>query len=300
MTAIYVDATLPEQERRNRLYEGELFVFSARESSGALCRLAREMSEEVFAPYEPEIAQESISAEDYMQILADLKPRFIHHPECKRLIAGLLAEAGCDIQETYFDVPRLRTMAHAEYLKSGLALQFHAHRDTWFSAAQAQLNWWLPVYAIESDNSMAFHLRYFAEAIKNSSADYDYEEWTQTGRKQAATQVGKEMRKQPEAQESLELEPSVRLVPPIGGMIIFSGAQLHSTVPNMTARTRFSIDFRTVNIEDLVARRGAPNVDAACSGTNLRDFLRASDLAPLPEEIVERYDRPRQTVGAVS
>src|ERR1700758_1014800 len=117
-------------------------------------------------------------------------------------------------------------MAPEEYLKSGLALQFHAHRDTWFSAAQAQLNWWLPVYVIESDNSMAFHLRYFAEAIKNSSADYDYEEWTQTGRKQAATQVGEETRKQPEAQESLELEPSARLVPPVGGMIIFSAAQL--------------------------------------------------------------------------
>jgi hypothetical protein len=191
-------------------------------------------------------------------------------------------------------------MAHADYLKSGLALQFHAHRDTWFSAPQAQLNWWLPVYAVESDNSMAFHPRYFAEAIKNSSADYDYEEWNQTGRKQAASQVGKDARKQPEAQQPLELEPSVRLVPPVGGMIIFAAAQLHSTVPNTTQRTRFSIDFRTVNVEDLETGRGAANVDAASTSTTLRDFMRASDLAPLPEGIVEKYDRPRQTVGTVS
>lgn len=297
MTAVYLDTKLSEPDWRNHLYEGELFMFSPGASSAELCKLARDLSEEAFAPHEPEVAQESIPAEDYVKILADLKPRFIHHPQCKKLIGGLLAEAGCDIERTYFDVPRLRTMAHADYLKSGLALQFHAHRDTWFSAPQAQLNWWLPVYAVESDNSMAFHPRYFAEAIKNSSCDYDYEEWNRTGRKQAASQVGKDTRKQPEAQELLELEPSVRLVPPVGGMIIFAAAQLHSTVPNTTQRTRFSIDFRTVNIDDLEAGVGAPNLDADCTGTTLRDFLRASDLAPIPEEIVERYERPRQTAG---
>jgi len=297
MSAIYVDTKLSESERRGRLYDGELFVFSPSTSSAKLCEFAREMSEEAFAPHEPAIAQESMAAEKYVEILADLKPRFINHPECKKLIGGLLAEAGCDIEKTYFDVPRLRTMAHGEYLKAGLALQFHPHRDTWFSAPFAQLNWWLPVYAIESDNSMAFHLRYFDEAIKNSSDGYDYGEWNRTGRKEAAKQVKVETRKQPMPEEPIELEPQVRIVPDVGGMLIFSAAQLHSTVPNTTSRTRFSIDFRTVNIDDLVEGRGAPNVDANCTGTTLRDFLRASDLAQLPEDLVARYDRAPAAVA---
>ena len=291
MSGVYVDTKLAEPEWRRRLFEGELFVFSPSESSAALCGLAREMSEEAFSPNQPEVAQESVPKERYMEILSQLKPQFIHHPRCKELIAGLLSERGCDLEKTYFDVPRLRTMAHAEYLKSGLALQFHAHRDTWFSAPQAQLNWWLPVYAIESDNSMAFHLRYFGEAIQNSSAGYDYEEWNRTGRQLAATQVDKETRKQPSAEEPIDLEPQARLIPAVGGMIIFSAAHLHSTVPNTTSRTRFSIDFRTVNVDDLANGRGAPNLDAHCTGTTLRDFLRASDLAPLPEEIVQIHDR---------
>jgi hypothetical protein len=289
MTAVYVDSTLDEQERRSRLYDGELFAFSPSESSAALCQLARELSEKAFAPHQPETAQESMPAEQYVQILADLKPGFIHHPRSKELIGGMLAEAGCDVEKTYFDVPRLRTMAHGEYLKAGLALQFHAHRDTWFSAPHAQINWWLPVYAIESNNSMAFHLRYFAQGVKNSSADYDYDEWNRVGRQLAATQVKEETRKQPTAEEPLELEPQVRVVSAVGGMILFSAAQLHSTVPNTTNRTRFSIDFRTVNIDDVIAGVGAPNVDSHCTGTTLGDYLRASDLEPMPEEIIAAY-----------
>lgn len=298
MGAVYIDSTVGEEERRRLLYEGELFVFSPSKSSAALAALAREMSEEAFAPHQPEVAQESMSAERYVEILADLKPRFIHEPRCKQLIAGILGELGCDVEKTYLDVPRLRTMAHGEYLKAGLAYQFHAHRDTWFSAPQAQLNWWLPVYAIESNNSMAFHPRYFAESIKNSSSDYDYEEWNRTGRQQAAKQVKEETRKQPTAEEPLELEPSVRVVPAVGGPLVFSAAQLHSTVPNTTDRTRFSIDFRTVNVDDLADGRGAPNMDSACTGTTLRDFLRASDLAPLPEEVIAAYDRRPATAPA--
>lgn len=297
MTALYVDSTLSEEERRGRLYEGELFAFSATSSSAALADHARQMSAEAFSPHDPEIAQDNMPAEEYVEILAGLKPGFIHHPRSKEFISGLLAEVGCDLDRTYFDVPRLRTMAAGKYLNAGLAYQFHAHRDTWFSAPHAQLNWWLPVYAIESNNSMAFHLRYFGVPIKNSSADYDYDEWNRTGRQQAATLVKEETRKQPSADEELEYDPQIRVVTDVGGILIFSAAHLHSTVPNTTPRTRFSIDFRTVNIDDLAEGRGAPNADAQCTGTTLGDFLRASDLSPLPGEIIAMYEHPRAPAG---
>jgi hypothetical protein len=300
MPTIYVDPALNEEQRRRRLYGGDLMTFSPLESATRLTGLARELSEAAFAPYDPQVAQESMSPERYVEILADLKPSFIHDPRAKELIAGLLSEVGCDIEKTYFDVPRLRTMAHGEYLKAGLAYQFHAHRDTWFSAPHQQLNWWLPVYAIEPENSMAFHTQYFGRPIRNSSAGYDYGEWTKTGRQEAAKQVTKETRKQPQAEEPLELDPDVRVVTPPGGTLIFSAAHLHSTVPNTTDRTRFSIDFRTVNLDDLVDGVAAPNIDSECTGTTLRDFLRASDLEPLPEDIVAAYDKGRGIAAAAA
>jgi hypothetical protein len=300
LPTIYLDSKLTDERRRHRLYGGHLFAFSATTSSASLCALARELSEQAFAPHDPQVAQESMPAEKYVAILAELKPTFIHHPEAKRLIAAMLSELGCDVEKTYFDVPRLRTMAHGEYLKAGLAYQFHAHRDTWFSAPHQQLNWWLPVYEIESENSMAFHPQYFDRAIRNSSSSYDYEEWNRTGRQQAAKQVTKETRKQPQPEEPLELESDTRVVTPPGGTLVFSAAQLHSTVPNTTSRTRFSIDFRTVSLDDLLEGVAAPNVDSECSGTTLRDFLRATDHSPLPDEIVARCDNRRGVASAAA
>jgi hypothetical protein len=299
MGTIYVDSPLTDDERRQRLYAGDLFVHSPTKSSMELCALARNLSEEAFAPFDPPVAQENIPAEEYAGILADLKPRFIHHPRAKELIGGIFAEVGCDVEKTFFDVPRLRTMAHGEYMKAGLALQFHPHRDTWFSAPHAQLNWWLPVYEVEPDNSMAFHLRYFDQPVRNSSSVYDYDEWNRTGRRQAAQQIKEETRKQPEADEELELAPDVRVITPVGGALVFSGAQMHSTVPNTTQRTRFSIDFRTVNLDDLVNGNSAPNVDSECTGTTLRDFVRASDLSPLDEDIVARHEVPREVATTI-
>lgn len=300
MPTIYLDSAFEDEGRRTRLYAGDLFTFSGNTGADGLVELARELSEAAFDSHDPTVAQDTMSPEAYVEVLAELKPTFIHHPRAKELIAQLLDGAGCDIDRTYFDVPRLRTMAHGEYLNAGLALQFHPHRDTWFSAPHQQLNWWLPVYAIEAENSMAFHPHYFDTPIANSSASYDYEEWNRSGRQQAAKQVRKETREQPQALEPLELEPDVRVVTPPGGTLVFSAAQLHSTVPNTTSRTRFSIDFRTVNLDDLVEGVAAPNVDAECSGTTLRDFVRAGDLEPLPEDVIARYDKRHTEVAATA
>jgi hypothetical protein len=293
MPTIYVDRACTDDERRRGLYSGDLYVLSPAPGAIGLCTLARRLSEEAFDPHDPRIAQESIAVEAYVGILNELKPRFIHHQEAKQLIGRLLADAGCDLNKTYFDVPRLRTMAHGDYLRAGLALQFHSHRDTWFSAPQQQLNWWLPVYEVVSENSMAFHPRYFDVPVRNSSMGYDYEEWNRTGRKQASQIVKAETREQPRPLEPLDTSSEIRVVTPVGGALIFSAAQVHATVPNSTEQTRFSIDFRTVNIDDLISGEGAPNVDARCTGTTMRDYLRASDLEPLPDEVVAKYDRPR-------
>jgi hypothetical protein len=290
MNTIFFDSTMNDEQRRQHLYNGQLFVFSPCPSAIAFCEFARELIEEAFAPLEPREAQYSLPVEEYVAILAKLKPYFIHHPKSKQFMQGILSELGCDLSKTYFDVPRMRTATHGGYLTSGIAYAFHPHRDTWYSAPSCQLNWWFPIYDIESENAMAFHPRYWSQPVKNGSSGYNYYEWNKESRKNAAQHIKKDTRKQPHAEEPLELEPQLRLVSKVGGIIIFSGAQMHSTVPNTSGRTRFSIDFRTVHIDDVVAQRGAPNIDSACTGTTLRDFLRATDFSHIPEDLISPYE----------
>ncbi len=292
MHAIYIDSPASDDLRRERLYDGDLFVYSPRAATTALCELGREMAEEAFAPLQPETAQDEMAVEEYAALLADLKPRFIHHPESKRLIKEMLTDLGCDPEKVYFDVPRMRSSTSHGYLTSGIAYAFHPHRDTWYSAPQCQLNWWLPIYPITADNGLAFHPRYWYTPIKNSSRLYNYAVWNATSRKEAAKHVKSDTRVQPKPEEDIELDPQVRPICEPGGLIIFSAAQMHSSVPNTSGKTRFSIDFRTVHIDDVAERGGAPNIDSECTGTTMGDYLRTSDLANVPDDLIAAYDTP--------
>ena len=290
MHTVYTNAAVNDDVRRERLYQGQLFVYSACESSRQLIEHARGMIEEAFKGLDPVHAQYAMPVEEYVAIVAPLKPKFIHHPRTKELIFGVLEDMGCNLDLTYQDVPRLRMVTSDAYLTSGVGYAHHAHRDTWYSAPMTQVNWWIPIYPMESESSMAFHPQYWHRAIKNGSSEFNYYEWNAVGRSNAAQHIKTDTRKQPKPLESVELDPQVRIVPEPGGMILFSAAQLHSTVPNTSGKTRYSIDFRTVHLGDLRARGGAPNVDSYCTGTSVRDFLRARDLTPMPEDVVAIYD----------
>jgi hypothetical protein len=290
MDTVFFDFPIDDATRRQRLYRGELFVFSPRPSTIALIEFARKMIEDGFGSKNPLSAQYEMPVEEYVAVVAPLKPAFIHHPETMKLLAAVVKELGCDLDETYVDVPRLRMVTSDAYLTSGVGYAHHLHRDTWYSAPMAQLNWWIPIYEFESESSMAFHPRYWSEAVENGSSEFNYYEWNSQGRKQAAQHIKTDTRKQPKAKQDLAIDPQVRIVCPPGGIVLFSAAQMHSTVPNTSGKSRYSIDFRTVNICDLDAQRGAPNLDSFPTGTSLRDFVRGSDLSPMPEETVCHYD----------
>jgi hypothetical protein len=290
MNTVFFDSPLDDDARRKELYRGQLFAYSPTTASLELVEVARRLIREAFGSLEPTTAQYHMPVEQYAAILAELKPKFIHHPESKKCIQGILKEFGCDLQKTYFDVPRMRTSTSDSYLTSGIAYAFHPHRDTWYSAPYCQLNWWFPIYDIASDNSMAFHPRYWYEPVKNGSREYNYAEWNKVSRQNAAQHIKADTRKQPHADEPLELDPQIRIITKPGGIIIFAGAQMHSSVPNTSGSTRFSIDFRTVHLGDVMELKGAPNLDSECTGTTMGDYLRGTDLAHISDDIINRYE----------
>jgi hypothetical protein len=290
MTCVFYDPQRSDEAWRQMIYDGGIIILSPPSEMLALVEHTRGMIEDAFAPLDPQRAHERLTVEHCVEILSKLKPSYIHHPRTKELIREVLSSFGCSREKTYQDVPRLRCAFPKNYLTTGIAYAHHPHRDTWYSAPMCQFNWWAPIYEFVAENGMAFHPRYWDRGVKNGSRDFNYYRWNAESRKNAAQHIGHDTRVQPHAEEPLELKPEIRFIVPPGGVIVFSGAQLHSTVPNTTDMVRWSIDFRTVNIDDVAGKRGAPNSDSAATGTSLRDFLRVADFAPIPEEIIAAYD----------
>jgi hypothetical protein len=298
MASVYIDPELSDDARRERLYAGDIIILSATSGTRALVSLARGMLEDAFAPHDPRTVHNHRTPDEVAAVLAALKPEFIHHPQCKEIISLIMSESGIDLDKLYFDVPRLRSAYPSHFLSSGIAYAFHPHRDTWYSAPMCQINWWLPIYPLDPNNSMAFYPRHVEEPVKNNSEIYNYYEWNTKNRAAAAQHVKSDTREQPKPQQALD-PVTMRYLPPPGGVIVFSGAQLHETVPNTTDLARYSIDFRTVHLDDVRARRGALNLDSRSTGTTMRDYLRASDLQKLPEEVVQLYDDGTATADQV-
>lgn len=249
---------------------------------------ARDLIAQAFAPHDPERIHEVLEPGELASVLGKLKPAFTHHPDSWRLMTDILAELGCDLEDIHCDVPKLRTAYPVGHLTKGIAYAFPAHRDTWYAAPQAQVNWWLPLYPLAADNAMAFYPHYFNRAVDNDSARFNYYRRNRE-RVDAHKFVTDDPRVQPAASLS-EDEPQFRLLPGTGGIVIFSGSQLHRTVPNRSQRSRYSVDFRTVSKADIEENRGASALDVHCTGTALRDFRKAADRACMNEDLALRLD----------
>jgi hypothetical protein len=74
-----------------------MFIFSALPSSTNLSEFARKMIGS-FASHEHRDAQYKLSTNEYIALLAKLKPTFVHHPKSKQFLQEILKETGADLE----------------------------------------------------------------------------------------------------------------------------------------------------------------------------------------------------------
>jgi hypothetical protein len=288
---IYNDPDMSNADLREELYAGHLVLCTRLPAVTELVEHARQWLGELFSPYDPQYVHEDVDPAEMARMLGAWKPKFIHDETSKRLARTIAAEAGFAPEQTYFDVPKPRTSFPQGHLNTGIAFAFPWHRDTWYAAPAQQINWWLPIYPVTAKNAMAFDPSGFDRAIPNDSERFDYYRHN-AGRKDTATQVLNEEQARPGA-AAHHAGSELIVLPSVGSVLIFSGAQLHTSIPNVSGLSRYSIDFRTVDATDLTAGRGAPTVDVRCTGTAIRDFHRLSDGAAFPEDVVvELFGQP--------
>lgn len=284
MPTILTDPVLPSKDLRQRLYSGDLIILTRLVSLEEFVGYVRDELTSLFAPYDPEHVHEHIKPAEMASILGTWKPRFIHSDRSKKLVRSIIEEAGFAACDTHYDLPKPRTSFPVGHLTTGVAFAFPWHRDVWYSAPAQQINWWLPVFPVREDNAMAFDLKNFDQAVPNNSDGFDYYE-NNTSRRTTATQVTRERQARPGALSHQAVQELV-ILPAPGEVLLFSGAQLHTSIPNTSGLARYSVDFRTVDAGDLMAGRGAPLADAHCTGTAIRDFINVADESGFDEETV--------------
>jgi len=282
--AVFVDLDVPADELRQTLYDGNLIILTRLQAVSDFVDYVREELTELFKPHDPEQAHRYFDKAEMARILGTWKPRFIHADQSKALVKEIIKEAGFPAGETHYDLPKPRTSFPVGHLTTGVAFAFPWHRDVWYSAPAQQINWWLPVYPARPDNSMSFDLASFDQPVPNTSGGFDYYE-NNAVRLTTATQVTAERQSRPGAVDHKPAQELVALPPP-GGVLLFSGTQLHTSIPNTSGRARYSVDFRTVDVQDLKAGRGAPQVDVQCTGTSIRDFQNVADESAFDEATV--------------
>ena len=200
-------------------------------------------------------------------------------------------ELGCDPEQTYFDVPRMRTATQRDYLTTGIAYAFHPHRDTWYSAPLAR----------STGGCRSTRSRPRTHGVPPALLEPAGEErlaratTTTSGTAPAASTRRSTSRptrassRSPRSRWSSTRRSGSCRRP--GGLILFSAAQMHSTVPNTSGRTRFSIDFRTVHLGDV---RGAPRRSQRRLRVHGHDpcatISGCPDLSHVPEELCLSYD----------
>jgi hypothetical protein len=281
---ILVDPSMVADDLRQQLYAGNLVILTRLQALSEFVEYTRDELAELFRPHDPEYVHEHIDPAEMAKLLSTWKPRFIHSDRSKKLVRAVIEEAGFPAEETHYDLPKPRTSFPVGHLTTGVAFAFPWHRDAWYSAPAQQINWWLPIFPVREDNAMSFDLTSFGRAVPNSSDTFDYYQ-NNASRLTTATGVTRDVQSRPGA---IDHQPDQELIilPAPGEVLLFSGAQLHASIPNTSGRARFSVDFRTVSVPDLMVGRGAPLVDAHCTGTAIRDFINVADEGPFDEQTI--------------
>jgi hypothetical protein len=288
-----VESELNDNDRRASLFAGDLIVYGPRPSTLSVVDLAHHMIEQMLGA-NPQWAQQRLSESEFSVLFSGAERNFSHRQSAIELVSQLATDLGCDPSTTYVSRPSISAITGHGFLPHGLGGPQHPHRDTWFAASPCQVNWWLPLYDVDTSSAIAFHPRYWESPIPNSSVDFNYERWQEEASRSRVPGQAIDPMSQPRPLDTIVLTPDLRIGCPAGGVILSSVAQLRSTVPNDSLITYFSAHFQTVSQADLLRGSGPFNVDARASGTSLATFVRCDDFSPVPPELVQRELERRQ------
>ena len=261
---------------RHAVYSGDIFLAAATEASRALVATARADLAAALdcAPAEVRDVPQRIANDELFARIGAFRKELYLAPRYHAAIRDVIGAYGFDPGRVAFDPLRLRVVRHRGHDNPLAAPVYHPHRDTWYAHPRALIAWWIPLDDLAAHETFVFYPDKFAAPVDNDSEVFDYDDWVRDGweLKIGWQKLGAEAR-YPRAAPHVDGGRAVGFACGAGENLVFSGAHFHATLPQATGRTRFSLDFRIVVLDDHVAGLGAPDVDNRSRGSALRDYV---------------------------
>lgn len=267
-------------ETRSRIYGGEIFLTAGSSPSKRLASEAFDVVDSVFSDAGgAHRAQFTLSPEAFFERVKGLRRRFFEEQHWQVRMGQVAQERGFDLARCAFDPLRLRCVQSDGHLNPRAAPVYGAHRDVWYAHPPCLITWWLPLHDVPEEETFEFFPERLRLPVPNDSETFDYGAWVQDG---PQLKIGWQDidAGQRETFPALLREPAEGLGEALGfrcsagDELLFSGAHLHRTLPHRSGRTRFSFDFRLVDLIDEAEGHGALVVDNRSRGTAVPGYLR--------------------------
>ena len=258
----------------HRLFQGEFFCI-ALQNKNWQNRMVQAVKK-AFSPHCPTKAHLFLDNDDFIARLSELNESFKNGYQ--KELCNFSKNIGCSLKNIYWDKLILRAVPPASFFKKASIYDYiHPHRDTWGVNIYSQLNWWSPLFDLEENRTFQFFPDYWQKPIKNTTAEWSLKKYL-SAKKQASTETQPPYPSAPECLTSPE-KGNPALIE-AGDWLIFSAAHLHGSIKNTSNKTRFNVEFRTVDKNHLWQKIEAPNVDNAATTkisaifSNLKDRTR--------------------------
>ena len=167
-------------------------------------------------------------------------------------------------------------VAHQGHENPRAAAVYYPHRDIWYGHSASVVTFWLPLHDAPESQTFAFYPERFDTPVPNDSEIFDYDAWVARG---WDLRIGWQNiddglnTRYPGIVGEVDRGREVGFAATRGELLLFSGAQFHATLPQSEGTTRFSLDFRAVDLDDHQAGLGAPSVDDRSKGDALPDYV---------------------------
>ena len=269
---------------RAALYAGTVFLLPPSDASRAFADAAEELVVASFGP-EPRAITGRLRGAEIFAAVGRMRRAVFLEPRYHALARACIDALGFDDPRVALDPARLRAVLDRGHENPAARAAYFGHRDTWYGNPACVVTVWIPLSDLPHEETFFLYPQAFARPLANDSDRFDYPSWVgdDWGRKIGwqASPAGVEA-PYPTAQPDADLGPPLGFAARRAECLVFSGSHVHATRPITTGRTRFSLDFRFVHLDDAAAGRGAPDPDNRSRGSALHDYVHPGRPWPPP------------------